>query len=40
MGLLRKVTGKTVARNGAPVKQMQKRFNRAGQGAKKDIFAY
>jgi len=27
MGLLRKVTGKTVSRKDAPVKQVQKRFN-------------
>ena len=40
MGLLRKVTGQTVSRNDAPVKQVQKRFNKAGKGAVKDIFAF
>jgi len=39
-GLLRKVTGKTVSRKDAPVKQVQKRFNKAGKGATKDIFAF
>ena len=40
MGLLRKVTGKKVSRKDAPVKQMQKRFNRAGNGATKDIIVF
>jgi len=30
----------TVSRKDAPVKQMQKRFNRAGNGAMKDIFVF